>query len=182
MKTIDEIKLKRIGRKMSFLLRHDPEDLEMDSKGWVKVTYLLKKLSISKLELDWIVNNNDKKRFAYDSLQKRIRASQGHTLKVDLELKEVTSIDKLYHGTSYHFIKDILEKGILPMSRQHVHLSKDIQTAIIVGKRKSDSTVIFEVDAKQMLEDGEKLWISENGVYLTLKVEPKYLKIINYHE
>lgn len=179
---MDEIKLKRIGRKMSFLLRHDPEDLEMDSKGWVKVSDLLKKLSISKSELDWIVDNNDKKRFSYDSFLKRIRASQGHTLKVDVELKEVTSIDKLYHGTSYHFIKDILEKGLLPMSRQHAHLSKDIKTAVIVGKRKSDSIVVFEVDAKQMLEDNQKIWISENGVYLTLKVEPKYLKIINYYE
>lgn len=179
---MDEIKLKRIGRKMSFLLRHDPEDLEMDSKGWIKVTDLLKKLSISKAELDWIVDNNDKKRFSYDGIQKRIKASQGHSLKVNIELEEVKEMDILYHGTSYSSIKYILEKGLLPMTRQHVHLSKDIETAIKVAKRKSDSIVIFQVDADLMIKEGNKIWVSENGVYLTLKVDSKYLKIINYYE
>jgi putative RNA 2'-phosphotransferase len=177
---MNEVKLKRIGRKMSFLLRHNPEDLKMDSEGWIKVTDLLKKLSISKEELDWIVDNNDKKRFSYDQFKHKIRASQGHSLSVNVDMKLATDIDKLYHGTSPLLIKDILEKGLLPMSRQHVHLSKDIETATIVGKRKGNSIVILEVDSKSMQQDGVDIWISDNGVYLTKYVDPKYIKLYEF--
>jgi putative RNA 2'-phosphotransferase len=175
---LDEQKLKRISRRMSKILRHDTEGLSYTKDGWIKVSDLLSHLSITKTDLDWIVENNDKKRFTYDKHQLRIRASQGHTLDVSLEMKKITDVDVLYHGTSQEIKHLILKEGLKPMSRTHVHMSKDIETATKVGSRKSSKIIILHIDSKSMIEDGKDIFISENGVYLTDYVEPKYIKII----
>jgi putative RNA 2'-phosphotransferase len=175
---IDEQKLKRISRRMSRILRHDTEGLSITKDGWVKVSDLLKHLSISKTDLDWIVDNNDKKRFSYDKHQLRIRASQGHSLDVSMEMKKVVDVEVLYHGTSQEIKHLILKEGLKPMSRTYVHMSKDIETATKVGSRKSSKIIILHIDAKSMIQDSKDIFISENGVYLTEYVDPKYIKVI----
>ncbi len=172
---IDEYKLKKISRRMSKILRHDTEGLTITKDGWIKVSDLTKYLSIKKIELDWIVQTNDKKRFSYDEHQMKIRASQGHSLTVSLEMERVTDIKVLYHGTSLESKDIILKQGLKPMLRTHVHMSKDIETASKVGSRKSSKIIILYIDAKSMIEDGIDIFISENGVYLCAYIDPKYI-------
>lgn len=173
-----------IGRYISKLLRHDSEDLVMDKNGWVDVNDLLTKVKINKIMLDEIVETNDKKRFAYNSNKTKIRASQGHSLSVDVELKETKPPFTLYHGTSSKVIDIIMEHGMKPMTRQYIHLSTDINTAINVGNRHtksvSASTVILAINSDEMFNDEYKFYLSENGVWLTTDIPSKYIKIIKY--
>ena len=166
------------SRKLSYLLRHDPEGLEMDKSGGILVTDLLKKLNITREELDEIVEQNDKKRFSFNSDKTKLRASQGHTLPVYIDLKIATPPCKLYHGTSVKFVDSIRKNGLLKGDRHHVHLSKDIETAKTVGSRRGKYH-IFEINALHMRADNVKIYISENGVYLTDFVDPKYIKDLN---
>ncbi len=171
--------LTKKSKYVSKLLRHDPEDLSIDDNGWVSVQSLLKKLDISKAELVQIVDENNKRRFEFDTHQMRIRARQGHTIEVDVELTQVESPDKLYHGTSVNTIDVIMKEGISKMSRLHVHLSKDEDTAKNVGSRKGKSAILV-IDSKQMGIDGYKFLMSNNGVYLTEYVPSKYITDILY--
>jgi putative RNA 2'-phosphotransferase len=168
-----------IGRKISYLLRHNPEDLSMDKNGWVKVSDLLHKLDITKSVLDSIVDTNDKKRYSYNDDMTLIRANQGHSINVDVELEEKIPPVVLYHGTSPLFIKSIMKHGLSKMNRQHVHLSYDLDTAMDVGERhsKNKDPEILIIDCKSMVKDGYKFYISNNGVWLTDHVPPKYLKL-----
>ena len=104
-----------------------------------------------------------------------IRANQGHSIPVDVELKEVTPPDVLYHGTGEKFVASINDLGLVPKSRLYVHLSKDIQTATNVGKRHG-TPVIYSANCKQMVADGYKFYLSVNGVWLTKEVPINYLK------
>jgi len=171
---IDEKRLKNIGRYMSLLLRHAPEkeSLDMNSNGFVKVSQLKKVLKINQKDLDWIVENNDKSRFGYDTYKQNIRALQGHSVDIDLGLIELTVDDvpeHLYHGTPVKNYRTIVKIGfLLKMSRQHVHLSPDIDTAQNVGRRGAgkDGIHLFEIRAKELIKSGFKIYKSENGVYL----------------
>jgi len=165
--------------RMSYLLRHNPEDLKMDKEGWVLVSDLLEKLRISKADLDFIVENNNKKRFGYNEDQTKIRANQGHSSKlgVKIDFNEVKFPGIYYHGTSFLNKNSILKHGLRPGNRSYVHLSKDIETAINVGGRKGDTVIVFEVNGNQMKRDGYKIYESLNGVILVEEVPPKYLKI-----
>lgn len=177
-KTIKE--LKNISRYMSLLLRHNPskENLTLDVDGFCAVNILCDKLDISVNELNWIVDNNDKKRFAYNKYKTLIRASQGHSVDVQLQYEKCTEIKhKLYHGTSVVLKNTILKDGIKKMSRLYVHLSKDIETATKVGKRKNDDIVLFEINAQQMIDDGVEVFISDNGVYLVDFVDIRYISL-----
>jgi putative RNA 2'-phosphotransferase len=167
----------QISKRISYLLRHNPENLRMDSNGWVSVDDLLKKLNISFELLSHIVETNDKKRFSFNEFFTFIRANQGHTLDIDLELKETIPPNILYHGTSKIFVESILKAGISKMQRQYVHLSSDKATAYRVGKRRSriSNPIILEINAEQMYKDGHKFYLSENGVWLTDFVPIKYL-------
>lgn len=160
------------------LLRHEPEDLEIDKNGWVKTKDVIRKLTLSFQDLEKIVETDDKNRFSFDIHKKRIRANQGHSIDVDVELKEIVPPDILYHGTSSKYIDSIYKTGLEKRKRNHVHLSKDIETAEKVGKRHGGNLIILEIDSKKMYEEGVKFFISENKVYLVEKVEKKYLKII----
>lgn len=162
------------GKKLSFLLRHDKE-YNFDKNGWRTVSDLIKNHGYTLEELNEIVDTNDKKRYEFSEDKKKIRARQGHSINVDVELKEETPPNTLYHGTATRFLESIYKNGINSGNRQYVHLSKDEETAIDVGKRHGTPFVI-QVDAKKMNEDGIVFFLSNNGVWLTQFVDKKYIK------
>lgn len=169
----------RASVRMSYILRHNPGNLEMDDQGWVSVSSILEILGISKADLDIIVETNDKKRFSYNEDESKIRAVQGHSAKLGLKVdfNEVKFPGIYYHGTSALNEASIIKHGLRAGNRAYVHLSKDIQTAINVGKRHGKNVIVFEVDGNQMKRDGYKIYESLNGVILTKEVPPKYLKL-----
>lgn len=169
---------KNISKYISLLLRHKPEkeNLEMDKNGWVDTYDLMSKLKITKEQLNLVVLENNKKRFEYSEDETKIRARQGHSVKVDVELKKKVPPIKLYHGTSEKFKKNIMKKGLLKMNRLHVHLSEDLETAQNVGKRKGKDLIILEINSKAMYADGFDFYQSNNGIWLTDHVPSKYLK------
>ncbi len=166
----------RKSRNLSKILRHDPESvgLSLDKNGWAKVSDLLSVLKINKDELDHIVETNDKKRFEYDEFEQKIRARQGHSIDVDVELQLFVPTGFLYHGTATRFLDSIMKNGISKQSRNHVHLSDNTTTASKVGQRHGDP-VLLQIDAVQMYRDGFYFYKSNNGVYLTDNVKPKYI-------
>ena len=175
------------GKYMSYILRHGKEEYDaglIDENGWMLVDDLASIKGFTKELIEEIVNTNNKARYEYNEDKTKIRARQGHSLPVNVDLKKVTTITKdnpyLYHGTSNRFIESIKANGLLPQSRQYVHLSGDKKTASNVGARHGGKTVIITVDTYQMIQDGIDIYISNNGVYNTKKVEPKYLKYFNY--
>ena len=121
------------GKELAFLLRHDKE-YKFDKHGWREVSDLIKNHHYTMDELNEIVETNDKKRYEFSDDKKKIRARQGHSIVVDVELKETTPPDVLYHGTATRFISSINKHGILKGTRQHVHLSETISIAKNVGK------------------------------------------------
>lgn len=166
---------------ISFILRHKPSaaGIQLDSQGWANVDELLTALSnhtypTTHEELEAIVSTDDKHRYSFSDDGLRIRANQGHSIPVDLGLQEVQPPGELFHGTASRTVADINKTGLLPMKRQHVHLSLDIATANKVGSRHGEP-VVFSVNAQQMYADGHKFYCSENGVWLTDKVPVKYL-------
>lgn len=174
--------LVKMGKYLSLILRHKPEliNLKIDEHGWVEVDQLLKGINdsgryISKEMLDIIVNTNNKKRYQYNDDQTKIRANQGHSIKVDVELQEKVPPDILYHGTAQKYLDKIKKSGIRKMNRLYVHLSKDIQTAINVGKRHGQPIVLV-IDTKKMLRDGYKFYYSYNGVWLCDDIAYSYVE------
>jgi putative RNA 2'-phosphotransferase len=172
----------RLSKRISLVLRHRPETagLTLDANGWVPVADLLAALRISRAELDVVVAGNDKSRFAIaaggDGVE-RIRANQGHSRRVhvDLDLPAAAPPATLFHGTSRNNLDSIMRDGLRPRSRNHVHLSLDIATALAVGRRRSADVVILEVEAGAMAADGHVFHRSENGVWLTAAVPPHQL-------
>lgn len=176
---VKKINLRRLSTKISYVLRHDPSGLEMDTQGWVNTGELLKHIGIEKEILDEIVSSDTKTRYSYDDDKTMIRANQGHSIDfVDIEFDEVDPPDFLYHGTSPAFVDSILEKGLIKRTRQYVHLSLDIETAITVGKRhsKEASPVILRVESGKMSKKGYKFFLSKNGVWLAKHVPSMYIK------
>jgi len=169
------------SRRLSYLLRHNPDDLVMDKEGWVLISDLLLKLNITFDLLDDIIVNNDKKRFAYNGNKTKIRASQGHShkLKIDIKFDEVQFPKTYYHGTALMNVDSIMAHGLSPKNRTHVHLSQNIETAKQVGSRHSIKVVVLAIDGNQMKRDGLKLYKSENNVFLVDYVPYKYITILN---
>lgn len=177
---MEKINLVKLSKRLSYLLRHNPENLDMDTYGWVSVDEILNKLDVTFVILDEIVKDDDKNRYSFNETKNKIRANQGHTIDVDLGLKETIPLKYLYHGTSPIYYKDIIKSGGLSkMKRNHVHLSKDKETAYTVGKRHSKhlDPLILIIDAEKMYKDGYKFYLSDNGVWLTEYVPKKYIKI-----
>ncbi len=163
------------SKRIAYLLRHDKEAFDegrIDMHGWRMVTEIIE-LGFSRQQLDRIVASNNKQRFEYSADGLKIRARQGHSIPVDVELKEMTPPDFLYHGTTTKNIDFINKTGILPCRRLYVHLSTEKNSAIEVGSRHG-SPHIIKIDCKRMVKDGCKFWLSNNGVWLTKKVLPKY--------
>lgn len=178
---MNEIETKRISKFLSLILRHQPETigLKLDENGWADVEELRVKSAkkgrnFSLEELDEVVETNNKKRFAFNEDKTKIRASQGHSINIDLALKAVQPPDFLYHGTAEANISSILEKGIEKRNRQHVHLSADKETATKVGARHGKPTILT-IRTGKMYEEGIAFYQSANGVWLTEFVDPKYI-------
>lgn len=172
-----EIKAK--SKFLSYILRHNPSKInaQIDEHAWVDVKDILVGLDISQDLLDVIVETNTKQRFSYNNQTKtKIRANQGHSLDVDLELIEKTPPLILYHGTAEDKLNSILEQGILSMGRQYVHLSEDESTATDVARRHG-KPVILEVNSKEMHYNNIKFYKSKNNVWLTKFISIEYLSL-----
>lgn len=169
-------KLTKISRLLSYLLRHKPEkkNLSIDAHGWVHVRELLDNTEITISELQEVVDTDDKKRYEFNDGQVKIRASQGHSIEIDLGYKSTMPPDILYHGTTEKNEKAIRTYGLSKMKRHAVHLSKDKETAKNVGVRHG-TPLVLKVDAKRMYQDGFTFQISSNGVWLTEKVPSRYI-------
>lgn len=172
---------KHISKFLSLVLRHKPEEigLHVDAEGWANVQELLEKLESRGMHIDFamlehLVTTNDKQRFILNETGDKIRANQGHSIAVDLKLQPQQPPEVLYHGTVAAFLPNILEGGIQKMSRQQVHLSKDVETASKVGQRRG-KPIILKVMALEMHQEGYPFYLSDNGVWLTDFVPPKYL-------
>ena len=160
----------RISKFLSLILRHSPETihLNIDKNGWANIDELIanankyKKMYLSTELIKATVETNDKQRFIISDDGKRIRANQGHSIQIDLELECKTPPDILYHGTTDRFLDSILKDGLKPMSRQYVHLSQNEETALTVGKRHGNPVVLY-IMAKTMYDEGNKFYLSENN-------------------
>ncbi|MEU6514528.1 RNA 2'-phosphotransferase [Streptomyces sp. NPDC046978] len=181
----DDRRTVKVSKYLSKHLRHQPEriGLTLDEAGWVEIDTLLAAAAahgfrITRDELDHVVAANDKKRFAVEG--GRIRASQGHSVDVDLGLPPATPPAYLYHGTVARHLDAIRAEGLRPMNRHDVHLSPDRETAIRVGARRG-WPVVLGVDAEAMHRDGHVFHVSANGVWLTRSVPPRYLRFPGPH-
>jgi putative RNA 2'-phosphotransferase len=177
---MDERRTVKVSKYLSKHLRHQPEriGLTLDPAGWVEIDTLITAAAehgfrLTREELDHVVATNDKRRFAIEGT--RIRASQGHSIDVDLGLPPATPPSYLYHGTVAGALDSIRETGLRPMSRHAVHLSADRETATRVGARRG-RPVVLAVDAGAMHRDGHVFHVSANGVWLTDAVPPCYLR------
>jgi putative RNA 2'-phosphotransferase len=177
--------LVKTSKFLSFVLRHSPQTigLSIDAQGWVSVDELITKAVEYGKEIDLeilkkVVETNDKNRFSFSRDLKKIRANQGHSLKIDLGLVPVDPPEVLYHGTTSRFIDSILNEGLLPKNRNHVHLSKDVQTAIKVGSRHG-KPVVLVIDTAKMKKDGYSFFLSQNKIWLINAVPPEYLSLSN---
>lgn len=166
---------------LSRVLRHEPElmGLNLGLGGWVRVEDLLRGMKraghrLTRDDLHRIVAENDKRRFTLSEDGRRIRAAQGHSVAVDLELRAIAPPCELFHGTARTNLDAIWAEGIKPGRRQHVHLSGDPKTATRVGQRHG-KPVVLRIAAGQMHADGHQFWQADNGVWLTHHVAPAYL-------
>lgn len=169
-----------ISKYIALILRYKPETIgiKLNEHGWANVDELINGIhvqySFSKEDLEEIVSTDNKQRYSFNDDKTLIRANQGHSIPVDVELEKVTPPDILWHGTGEKYVHSIEQEGLIPKSRLYVHLSTDIDTARIVGARHG-KVVIFQINAKQMYEDGYEFYRSVNGVWLTKKVPLNYL-------
>lgn len=172
------------SKHISLVLRHDPASvgLTLDKAGWVSVDTFITAMKMTREELDEVVAENSKKRFEFSEDGSLIRASQGHSVDVELGYEAKEPPQYLWHGTSDVTLPLIQEKGILRMDRHQVHLSLDEGTALIVARRRPGHAIKVRVLAGQMHEDGHKFYQSTNGVWLTDHVPPKYLEIGDNNE
>ena len=178
---MDNNRLVKISKYLSKHLRHQPErlGLVLASGGWVEVERLLaalaaNKFPVTRAELAETVARNDKQRFSFDPTGELIRANQGHSVEIDLQLEAVTPPPVLYHGTGERSLESILSGGLSKMARHHVHLSTDIETAQKVGRRRG-RPVVLVVDAAAMVEAGHQFFVSANGVWLVDTVPAGFL-------
>lgn len=174
----------QLSKLLSYILRHNPVEagIELDTQGWAPVDKLLEylKQKDSTVTIDLlkhVVASNSKKRFSFNDDFTMIRASQGHSIEVDLNYSPSTPQDKLYHGTVKEAVAVILDKGIAKMQRHHVHLSKDKETATQVGSRRG-KPVILTINAGAMHAKGFLFYLSDNGVWLTDHVPPEFIELL----
>lgn len=170
---------------ISLILRHKPEEinLELDEFGYANVKDLLDGINKSGRYIDLdilqkIVDQDKKQRYSFNDDKTLIRANQGHSVKVNVQMQVLNPPEFLYHGTAKHSLENILDQGIKKMSRLHVHLSENETTAVQVGKRHGE-VVVLKVKAAEMGKEGYKFMLSENGVWLTEFVPSKYIEILN---
>lgn len=172
----------RISKFLSLVLRHTPEriGITLDQAGWTPIDDLLKRsaiagICVSRDELQFVLRNCAKQRFAISEDGLRIRANQGHSQAVDLGYSPAVPPTVLYHGTHLGVMEVIRLEGLRKMARHHVHLSSDRATAMRVGQRRG-RPLVLEVNSGQMATDGYMFFQSTNGVWLTDNVPQEYLK------
>lgn len=171
---------------LSLILRHQPQviGIELDPHGWADVCELIAgvnasgKYTLDMQKLEEIVRTDNKQRYSFNEDKTKIRANQGHSVRVDVELKEAQPPEILYHGTGEKSVAAILCEGLKPRSRLYVHLSKDEQTAVTVGSRHG-KPYVFIVHSGEMFRQGYRFLLSENGVWLTDCVPVNFLKKLN---
>jgi len=175
---------KETSKFLSLVLRHAPEriGIVLDAQGWTDVDELIAKANAAGVALDRpalleIVATSDKQRFTLSPDGSRIRAAQGHSIDVDLDLPPAEPPAVLFHGTARANVDAILAEGLRPGRRRHVHLSPDVETARRVGMRHG-APVIFSVDTARMHTDRLLFWQADNGVWLTDSVNPAYLMLV----
>ena len=171
----------KTSRYISFLLRHKPQaaGLTLDAQGWADVEELIRCVSrthpLDMELLEEIVAQDDKQRYSFSADKRKIRANQGHSISVDVQLKELAPPEFLWHGTGEKYVKSIREAGLIRKSRLYVHLSAQWDTAVNVGSRHG-KPFVFRVQSGRMHADGFPFYLSENGVWLTKAVPPEYLE------
>ena len=172
-----------VSKFISLVLRHKPETIgiSLDEHGWANVDDLINGISkthhIDMEILEGIVATDNKQRYTFNENHTLIRANQGHSIPVDVELKKVVPPEILYHGSAEKYVKSIDEQGLIPKSRIYVHLSKYYETAVNVGKRHGNP-VVYKIKSGLMSQDRIEFFLSENGVWLTKAVPVKYLEKI----
>lgn len=179
------MKKMNLGKFMCLILRHRPEviGISLDEHGWARVDELIagiaKKTEFNMELLEEIVRTDNKQRFSFNEDKTLIRANQGHSIPVDVELRELDPPELLWHGTGEKYVASIDSQGLIPKSRLYVHLSKDEETAVKVGTRHG-KPVLYCVMSGEMARDGYKFYLSKNGIWLTKTVPVTYLKKIKY--
>jgi putative RNA 2'-phosphotransferase len=181
---ISPARLKSYSKFLAKHLRHSPEaiGLSLEPGGWVNVNDLLKACAKFGMRLDptilsWVVSENDKQRLSYDSTMTHIRANQGHSIKIDLQLPAAQPPALLYHGTARHSLPSILATGLDKRNRHHVHLSTNSTTARQVGNRHGQAVILL-VQAGEMWRNQHVFHCSDNGVWLTEQVPVAFLSIL----
>lgn len=167
--------IKNKSKRLAYLLRHDRK-YQFDANGWREVSDLTEKHGFTFEDLCVIVDANNKQRFEFSEDMQYMRARQGHSIHVDVELEECVPPPILFHGTAEHSVNSILKEGLKSQNRLYVHLSSTMGTAINVGKRHG-APVVLKVDAQKMFKDGAKFYLSRNGVWLTDYVATEYLSL-----
>jgi putative RNA 2'-phosphotransferase len=172
----------RISKFLSLILRHEPErvGLKLDSAGWVQIDDLVGAvnhhgLRLTLEQLEEVVRTNEKQRFAFSEDGKRIRASQGHSVEVELQYAQQVPAELLYHGTATRFLDSIREKGLQKMQRHHVHLSAETAVTTQVGARHGKPALLF-IHAGEMHRVGHVFYRSTNGVWLVDHVPPQFIE------
>ncbi|EHK2401389.1 RNA 2'-phosphotransferase [Clostridium perfringens] len=175
----------KISKYISLILRHKPEEigLKLDEYGYLNVSDLINGLNKSWKDfnmddLERIVREDSKQRYSFNEDKSKIRANQGHSIPINLELQPIKPPNKLYHGTGRKYLDSILKNGLIKKERQYVHLSSDIKIASVVGKRHGE-LVVLEIDSKSMFNKGIKFYLSKNNVWLCDYVPLEYIKEIS---
>lgn len=172
--------LSKTSKFLSMILRHKPEkaNISLDEHGWADVAELIKQIRLThEMSMDIlqkIVDTDDKQRYSFNDDKTKIRANQGHSINVDVELQEQIPPDILYHGTGEKYVESIEKIGLIAKSRLYVHLSCDVEAAKKVGSRHG-KPVVYKIDCKSMNADGYQFFLSKNNVWLTKVVPCKYL-------
>ena len=175
-----KMSLTNTSKFVSLILRHKPETIgiQLDEHGWANVEELIAGISktreFNREILEEIVRMDSKQRFTFNEDKTKIRANQGHSISVDVELSEAIPPETLWHGTGEKYVASIDQQGLIPKGRLYVHLSSDAATATKVGSRHG-KPVFYIVKTKEMHDDGYKFFLSKNGVWLTKEVPVKYL-------
>lgn len=176
-------KIQELSKEVSYALRHAPWEfnLQMDEEGWVLVEQLVCALNrlekwknISEIDLCEVVEKSEKKR--HEIKNGRIRAVYGHSIPVKIVKEEKRPPEMLYHGTARRFLPSIKEKGLLPLGRQYVHLSQNIEDAQNVGRRHDDKPCILLIDAQRAWNEGVRFYIGNEDVWLAEQIPTVYIK------
>lgn len=173
---------KAISKFMSLVLRHKPQTIgiTLNESGWVAVDELIEKTNafgkrLTREELDIVVRENDKQRFQFSDDGTQIRASQGHSVEVELGYESAIPPETLHHGTPTQFVSSIQRDGLTKQRRHHVHLHADETIATSVGQRRG-TPVLLHIDAKRMADAGYTFYVTHNEVWLTDHVPPEFIR------